>query len=894
MTSPTSTTSTARVVSSGRAPLRVPFCVEPGAARPLNFGVPLSRGSASPAQHWCIVDSEGRVRPSQTRVLASWSDGSVKWLHVVMIARPSTSKSENELRAVHTTERCFVGPQVKAQQTKRQCVTVSSGSSQFNLAAGDSCLLRSASDDSRSWLASQGCRLVFTDANGERRDTRFDALEVIEQGPVRAQVAFRGRIGRGTRLSFCGTASFYAGSGLVKIELTVQNPGRARHRGGYWDLGDPASVLVGGLAWEVASAIRTPRKVQLLECPGGGIRETTGDMEIYQDSSGGVNWDSRNHINRHGAIPQSFRGYRVQLGACEWAGERASPVVCLRTADQFVAATLEDFWQQFPSAIEVQHNTLRVSLWPEQFCDEHELQGGEHNTRVVWLEFGAADGNAHGGLEWVHKRPHAVVDPGWTAGTSAIPFLPSPRDRRRQELETLCRDALEGERSFTAKRETIDEYGWRNYGDVWADHEQVHCDAPPPVISHYNNQYDLLHGLLVEFLCSGDQRWWQVADPLARHLLDIDIYHTENDKPAYSGGLFWHTAHYHDAATCTHRSMSAAMRGKSMPAPGGGPGNEHNYTSGLLLYHYLTGCARAADAVRGLADWVVAMDDGRRHVLGVLSEAPTGQASRTAVAGYHGLGRGAGNSINALLDGWLATGDAQYLSKAIELIRRTVHPDDNIERSDLGNAELRWSYTVHLQALVKFLEVTVDRIGLSEIRRYVQQALLHYARWMVDHERFYLDDPGKLQYPTETWAAQELRKGTTLLMAARYAEPGEHARFRRRGYAILDRAWTSLMSFDSRSYTRPLALVMQQGYLETFLDADFGNPDSAAGDGARGAEFPAAEAFVEQTQCLRQALRSPLDALHIMNSAARPSRWFGAICQTWAAERVRQLVRNGW
>src|SRR5436853_4454991 len=49
-------------------------------------------------------------------------------------------------------------------------------------------------------------------------------------------------------------------------------------------------------------------------------------------------------------------------------------------------------------------------------------------------------------------------------------------------------------------REVIDEYGWRNYGDVWADHEEAYYDGPRPIISHYNNQYDLLHSFLIQFL----------------------------------------------------------------------------------------------------------------------------------------------------------------------------------------------------------------------------------------------------------------------------------------------------------------------------------------------------------------------------------------------------------
>ena len=142
-----------------------------------------------------------------------------------------------------------------------------------------------------------------------------------------------------------------------------------------------------------------------------------------------------------------------------------------------------------------------------------------------------------------------------------------------------------------------------------------------------------------------------------------------SDQAAYNGGLFWHTDHYRDAATSTHRCYSRANRGSAGRNYGGGPCNEHNYTTGLLHYYYLTGNPQARDTVLCLADWVIAMDDGRRTVLGLIDRGATGSASSTTEPDYHGPGRGCGNSVNALLDAWLLTCDRGYLDKAEQLIR---------------------------------------------------------------------------------------------------------------------------------------------------------------------------------------------------------------------------------
>ena len=78
------------------------------------------------------------------------------------------------------------------------------------------------------------------------------------------------------------------------------------------------------------------------------------------------------------------------------------------------------------------------------------------------------------------------------------------------------------------------------------------------------------------------------------------------------------------------------------------------------------------------------MDDGRRNLLGLIDDGPTGTGQPDhGERDYHGPGRGAGNSINALLDGWLLSGRRRYLDKAEALIRRTIHPDDDIAAREL-------------------------------------------------------------------------------------------------------------------------------------------------------------------------------------------------------------------
>ncbi len=169
------------------------------------------------------------------------------------------------------------------------------------------------------------------------------------------------------------------------------------------------------------------------------------------------------------------------------------------------------------------------------------------------------------------------------------------------------------------KREVIDEYGWRHFGDIYGDHEAVFHKGPEPLTSHYNNQYDAVAGLAYQFLRSGDARWWRLMRELAAHVIDIDIYHTDRDKSAYNHGLFWHTFHYVDADTGTHRSYPKAAK-----VCGGGPANEQNYATGLMLHYFLTGDALARETAIGLAQWVIDRDDGSKTVFRWLARRPDG------------------------------------------------------------------------------------------------------------------------------------------------------------------------------------------------------------------------------------------------------------------------------
>src|SRR5262249_34956083 len=158
-------------------------------------------------------------------------------------------------------------------------------------------------------------------------------------------------------------------------------------------------------------------------------------------------------------------------------------------------------------------------------------QGGEQKTHEFHVAFGH-DTVTDVPLDWCRTPLLASVDPDACSRSGAVPYLiPASQDPDEGYLSLV--GAALGPDGLLSRREVIDEYGWRNFGDVYADHESAFQSPDAPLVSHYNNQYDLIFGFGCQFLRTADARFHQLMTELASHVVDIDIYHTDRDKAAY-------------------------------------------------------------------------------------------------------------------------------------------------------------------------------------------------------------------------------------------------------------------------------------------------------------------------------------------------------------------------
>ena len=88
---------------------------------------------------------------------------------------------------------------------------------------------------------------------------------------------------------------------------------------------------------------------------------------------------------------------------------------------------------------------------------------------------------------------------------------------------------------------------------------------------------------------------------------------------------------------------------------------------------------------------------------------------------------------------------------------------------------------------------------------YGRASLLHYARWMAEHEQPYLDQPEKLEFPTETWAAQDIRKSDVFYFAMQARGRATSAqRFVEQAGLLPEYAIATLAGMPTRTLARPV------------------------------------------------------------------------------------------
>lgn len=766
--------------------------------------------------------------PSQFQILAYWPDQSIKHLLVYFTANISANTCLNyTLSTQNISDKNNIPPSKAKINSTDKSLSICNEHINVDLSK-DTIAWNSYKTSTKKTEGDSSTPyhsfLQYCDKQNHTQKIELNkSWHITKQGPLFTEVQAIAHIKEEAKLgnTFTVTLRVCNFSPLIEVKTQIHNPNRATHPGGLWDLGDTGSISFKSLS--IITSTENTETIELdldkkddneSEC--FQLKYNATPISIYQDSSGGENWNSRNHIDHSGKLTTYFRGYNVSnKHDIIKTGNRAQPILSASNHKQELNVFLEKFWQDFPSALSFKDENICIDFFPQQNDRTYELQGGERKTMTCHLLF-SKDKQT---LKSLRQQLRPILDYTQFNNIEAFSWLnlPNQQDKTNEQLQEIINYGLNGEHNFFAKREAIDEFGWRNFGDIFADHEtHYQKQNEPAFISHYNNQYDAIYGFSKQFTLSGDSRWFELMDDLARHVTDIDIYHTQEDRCEYNNGLFWHTDHYLDAHTSTHRTYTQHNTTSSVPGQtGGGPAAEHCYTTGLLQHYYLTGSEDSKNAVLELANWLVQWHEGtggfleqllaiKKHDIPKLKAILKGDKPTTHTYPFT---RGTGNYLNAMLDAWQLTNDNIWLTRIESVIKQTIHPKDDIEKRDLLNAEVSWSYLVLLQALSKYLLLKAEADSFDEHYDYTLASFKHYTQWMLENERPFLEDPDQLEFPNDTWTAQDIRKALLLQQAANFL-PDNDDTYLRKSQTLLDYVCNKLSTSPEKHYARVIILIM--------------------------------------------------------------------------------------
>ncbi len=479
-------------------------------------------------------------------------------------------------------------------------------------------------------------------------------IEIEERGPIRAVVRVSGRLHTQTQnqvypgqldyLEYSARYHFRRGSADVRVEFTLRNPDRVKALD-YHSGGSEVFPAFDELALRLPVSLESnPDFLTVGDATSQGSIGESERVLLYQDSSGGPNWGPSTDGSPYWST--TFQGYRVVRGDDTSQppideGLRALGVGDLSDRRAGVAVSMRSFWQNFPKGIYLfGDGRIDFQLFPRSWATPHRFRGGLQKTHDLLFQFhagGAEEADVEAVARAFESPVMALATPELYRDSEALGFFATDDPGLFRTYEEAIRGVLDyhGGRPDTQgniyrEMEDKDEYGWLNWGDHYREGNKN--------LRYWgNNEFDFSWVMLLGYLrgADHDDRFFQRGEAMARHLIDIDLYHTDRD-------IFWANRGLkkHDASGVTDHNRD--------------PNLSHFWLDGLVLYYWLTGDEGARDALEEIGQWLLARE-----------EDPIGRPGNLA---YCGEVRSKGWVVQALVTLFECLGDRRYFELAQRVI----------------------------------------------------------------------------------------------------------------------------------------------------------------------------------------------------------------------------------
>lgn len=447
-------------------------------------GVPFPQGRLTNVAALRLVDGEGQPLPLQAQALATWRDGSVKWVLLDFpLTLPAKERTALKLSVAAPTAAAPPAPRPAVRVTDTAAgVEVDNGVLNFVVARQAFDLLRGLRVNGRSLPAfSLG---TFVEAGGGELPP--ESVTVEESGPLRAVIRVAGRLQPLPHSNAVVTLHY-----LWRLTVWADTPRlQAQHTLIHLDPRNPLlPVKSYGVRWradlpETAGAVFMGGQRGVTHAAAGAPAELRQWRETaYEFVSG----------------PRLARG----IQAPGW-------VLCSNETLRVLTA-VRDFAPQFPKTLQADARQCRIELYAAGAAEPFDWDQGLAKTHDLLLDF-APPAAAGAAVEAWEQPLFAVAPPAWYCTSGAFGDL-APFDWDLfPDYETLTQAS--GDKSIKSMTTGMRHWGDFYYGGPYKGKN-----------SYVNLEYDMPHNFLVQFARTGQRKYLDAARRMARHQADIDTNH---------------------------------------------------------------------------------------------------------------------------------------------------------------------------------------------------------------------------------------------------------------------------------------------------------------------------------------------------------------------------------
>lgn len=558
----------------------------------VTFGVPFDENTLRPSQRMILTSSAKGAIDSDQWPLAYWPDGSVKWLGVAA----TVPSGAGTLSLTHAEGKQGPGRRNVAVDRTPSGLRITSGETVTYISGRGSNLIDSIVENGVKVAA--GASLVATTvsqpfAEGLASQTYRDytgcveTMEVEKEGENRVCVRMKGKYHNAdktrawlpfvVRLYIFGNTSemrmthtfVYDGdqhkdfvkSLGVRFDVPMGDELYNRHvafacaDGGVWS--EPVQPLVGRRIATIAGDT-SALPVQVRQMAGEKLPPREAFDEKSRKHLDNWAWWNTYRLSQLSADAFSIRKRANDNNSWvgSFSGTRSAGFAFAGGVSGGLAVGLEDFWQAYPSTLEVTGAatpmaSLTVWLW----SPESEPMDLRHY-----------DNKAHDLDSSYEDVQEGLSDPYGIARTSTLVIYPTDGYRGKQNFADMAADFVSGgllmptpaylhdRRAFgvwslpdtsTEKRAAVEQrltdymdfyadaiesskwYGFWNYGDVMHAYDHNRHDWMYDVGGYAWDNTELASPMWLwyTFLRNGDLRSWTMAKAMTRHNGDVDTYH---------------------------------------------------------------------------------------------------------------------------------------------------------------------------------------------------------------------------------------------------------------------------------------------------------------------------------------------------------------------------------